>query len=103
MGCGQAVPGSAFPRPFDRIYRSDVLSKAWERVLLRRSPDHGEGTVVALVRSYRDTVRLLLCFVANDKKTKITKLNLQDLSFERVLGFLRYLEGDRRDHVRTRS
>jgi site-specific recombinase XerD len=63
----------------------------------------GKGLRVASVRSYRDTVRLLLCFVADDKKTKITKLNLQDLSFERILGFLRYLEGDRRNHVRTRN
>jgi integrase/recombinase XerD len=55
------------------------------------------------VRSYRDTIRLLLCFVADDKGTKITKLSLEDLSFERILGFLRYLEDDRRNHIRTRN
>ncbi|MGH6630326.1 MAG: hypothetical protein ACREB3_11405 [Burkholderiales bacterium] len=43
---------------------------------------------------------MLLCFVAQQKGTKITKLTLEDLSFERVLGFLRYLENDRRNHVR---
>jgi len=62
-----------------------------------------KGLRPASVRSYRDTIRLLLCFVASDRGTKITKLSLQDLSFERVLGFLRYLEGDRRNHVRTRN
>jgi len=61
------------------------------------------GLRPASVRSYRDTIRLLLCFVAADKKTKITKLAVEDLTFERMLGFLRYLEGDRHSHVRTRN
>jgi integrase/recombinase XerD len=61
------------------------------------------GLRPASVRSYRDTIRLLLCFVAADKKTKITKLTVEDLTFERVLGFLRYLEGDRHNHVRIRN
>lgn len=61
------------------------------------------GLRPASVRSYRDTIRLLLCFVAADKKTKITKLSIEDLTFERMLGFLRYLENDRHNHVRTRN
>jgi site-specific recombinase XerD len=62
-----------------------------------------KGLRPASVRSYRDTIRLLLCFVARDKGTKITKLKLEDLTFQRVLGFLRYLEEDRGNHVRTRN
>lgn len=62
-----------------------------------------KGLRPASVRSYRDTIRLLLCFVAQQNETKITKLTLEDLSFERVLGFLRYLENDRHNHVRTRN
>jgi len=62
-----------------------------------------KGLRPASVRSYRDTMRLLLRFVAADKGTKITKLNVGDLSFERVLGFLRYLEQDRGNHARTRN
>ena len=62
-----------------------------------------KGLRPATVRSYRDTIRLLLCFVAEDKGTKITKLSLEDLSFERVLGFLRHLEENRCNHVRTRN
>lgn len=62
-----------------------------------------KGLRPASVRSYRDTIRLLLCFVAEQQGTKITKLNVEDLSFERVLGFLRYLENDRHNHVRTRN
>lgn len=62
-----------------------------------------KGLRPASLRSYRDTIRLLLCFVAEDKGTKITKLNVEELTFERVLGFLRYLEDERGNHVRTRN
>ena len=62
-----------------------------------------KGLRPASVRSYRDTIRLLLCFTAEDKGTKITKLSIEDLSFERILGFLRYLEDDRANHARTRN
>jgi integrase/recombinase XerD len=62
-----------------------------------------KGLRPASIRSYRDTIRLLLCFVAQDKRTKITKLTVEDLSFERVLGFLRYLENERGNHARTRN
>jgi integrase/recombinase XerD len=61
------------------------------------------GLRPASIRSYRDTIRLLLCFIAEQKGTKITKLGLEDLSFEQVLGFLRYLEHDRHNHARTRN
>jgi integrase/recombinase XerD len=55
------------------------------------------------VRSYRDTIRLFLLFVAADRRCKITRLTVGDLTFERVVGFLRYLEQDRGNHVRTRN
>lgn len=62
-----------------------------------------KGLRPASVRSYRDTVRLLLVFVAADKGCKITRLALGDLTFERVAGFLRHLEQDRHNHIRTRN
>ncbi len=62
-----------------------------------------KGLRPASVRSYRDTIRLLLCFVAHDKGTRITRLHVDDLTFERVLGFLRYLETERSNHIRTRN
>ncbi len=62
-----------------------------------------KGLRPASVRSYRDTVRLLLVFVAADKGCKITRLGVEDLSFERVVGFLRHLEVERGNHVRTRN
>lgn len=62
-----------------------------------------KGLRSASVRSYRDTIRLLLGYLARDKQTRITKLTLGDLTFERVVGFLRYLEDERDNHVRTRN
>ncbi len=62
-----------------------------------------KGLRPASVRSYRDTIRLLLCFVADDKGTKITRLTVDDLTFERIVGFLRHLEHDRGNHTRTRN
>lgn len=62
-----------------------------------------KGLRPASVRSYRDTIRLLLGFVARDNKSRITKLAVGDLTFERVVGFLRYLEVERQNHVRTRN
>lgn len=62
-----------------------------------------KGLRPASVRSYRDTIRLLLCFVAGEKRKKITKLTVEDFSFEQILAFLRYLEHARANHVRTRN
>jgi integrase/recombinase XerD len=62
-----------------------------------------KGLRPASVRSYRDTIRMLLVFVAADKGCRITRLALDDLSFERVIGFLRHLEADRHNHIRTRN
>jgi len=62
-----------------------------------------KGLRPASVRSYRDTIRLLLLHLATDKRSKITRLTLGDLTFERVVGFLRHLEEDRANHIRTRN
>ena len=62
-----------------------------------------KGLRPASVRSYRDTMRLFLLFLAEQRRTKITRLGLEDLTFEVVLGFLRYLEDERGNHIRTRN
>ena len=62
-----------------------------------------KGLRPASVRSYRDTVRLFLLFTAADKGCKITRLTLSDLTFDRVVGFLRHLEQDRGNHASTRN
>jgi integrase/recombinase XerD len=62
-----------------------------------------KGLRPSSVRSYRDTIRLLLLFLAADKRSKITRLTVGDLTFERIVGFLRHLEQDRGNHIRTRN
>lgn len=62
-----------------------------------------KGLRPASIRSYRDTLRLFLQFVASEVRRKITRLALEDLTFERVKAFLQYLEGDRKNHIRTRN
>lgn len=62
-----------------------------------------KGLRLGSVRSYRDTMRLFLCFVTEQTHQPIARLSLQDLTFDRVLCFLKYLEQDRGNHARTRN
>lgn len=62
-----------------------------------------KGLQPASIRSYRDGLRLFLNYVATDMGRKISRLSLRDLTFERVLGFLRHLEEDRHNHISTRN
>jgi integrase/recombinase XerD len=62
-----------------------------------------KGLRPASVCSYRDTIRLLLLFLAADKRSKITRLTVGDLTFERIVAFIRHLEQDRGNHIRTRN
>lgn len=62
-----------------------------------------KGLRPSTIRSYRDTVRLYLLFVANDRHRAITRLLLDDLTFERTLAFLHHLENVRGNHPRTRN
>ena len=55
------------------------------------------------IRSYRDGLRLLLYFIARVARRPITRLALEDLSFERTLAFLKDLEETRGNHIRTRN
>lgn len=62
-----------------------------------------KGLSPASVRSYRDAVRLLLAFVAGQCRRQITRLAIEDLTAERVRGFLGHLEIERGNHIRTRN
>jgi integrase len=48
-------------------------------------------------------VRLFLLFVSADARRPISQLQIEDLTFERVLGFLQHLETTRHNHVATRN
>jgi integrase/recombinase XerD len=62
-----------------------------------------KGLRPTTVRSYRDTLRLFLGFLAQTTRRRITRLTLADLSVEHVLQFLRHLEEHRRNRIRTRN
>ena len=62
-----------------------------------------KGLRAGTVRSYRDTLRLFLIAVAADTKHGVSELRLEQLTFERVLDFLRNLELTRHNAVSTRN
>ena len=55
------------------------------------------------VRSYRDTLKLFLAYVASSRSRAITRLVLLDLSAQRVLDFLNMMEVTRGNRVSTRN
>lgn len=61
------------------------------------------GLRPASIRSYRDVLRLFLCFLAGQAGRAITRLSLEELTFERTLAFLKHLEETRANHIRTRN
>jgi len=62
-----------------------------------------KGLRQSSVRSYRDTLRLFLPFVANGTRRPISRLQLEELSLEQVLGFLRHMEQERHNSIPTRN
>jgi len=62
-----------------------------------------KGLRPASIRSYRDVLKLYLLFTAAGSKKKVSRLTLDDLTFESVLAFLRHLEVERKNGIRTRN
>lgn len=55
------------------------------------------------LKSYRDTLKLFVLFVAEKTGRKVSRLALTDLTCAQVLAFLQSLETERNNHVRTRN
>lgn len=55
------------------------------------------------VLSYRDTIKLLLCFAAERLHKSVDLLTVEDLNMEQVLAFLDYLESERDCTANTRN
>jgi site-specific recombinase XerD len=55
------------------------------------------------LRSYRDALLLLLQFAARDSKRPIERLEIADLTPERITRFLAFLEAERRNGIATRN
>ena len=64
---------------------------------------HLRGMSPHTLHSYRDSLVLLLRFVARERKRPIAELDLTDLDPPGILAFLRYLEQERNNSVSTRN
>ena len=62
-----------------------------------------QGVQPTTVRSYRDAIKLFLQFIATERRCKLTRLELADLTCDRVLQFLNYLEKERANAVASRN
>lgn len=62
-----------------------------------------KGLRPSSLKSYRDSLRLFLLFLAEKTGHKVSRLALADLTCSQVLAFLQSLETDRRNLVRTRN
>lgn len=62
-----------------------------------------KGLRPASVKSYRDTLKLFLVYIASACQRPITRLSLCDLTSERVLEFLRMIEVTRGNQAQTRN
>lgn len=61
------------------------------------------GLSLHTVRSYRDTLLLLLQFVSQDARRPVDKLEIKDLNAERITRFLSFLEVERGNGIATRN
>ena len=65
---------------------------------------HGtRGASRHTVLAYRDGIRLFLSFVADACSRQVADVRLDDLTVERVIGFLDHLETTRRNGIATRN
>ena len=55
------------------------------------------------ITSYRDTWRLFLRYVASTKNKTVSRLDLDDLTANEVLAFLKHCEEERKTSIRTRN
>lgn len=55
------------------------------------------------VLSYRDSLRLLLCFVASRRRVSVSDLDVEHLGPQEVIDFLHHLEHERRSTAATRN
>jgi len=77
---------------------ADLVTSFFTRYL-GTERDASEHTII----SYRDTFRLLLRHVSEQAGRPVARLTVEDLSPERILAFLDYLEQGRDNSIRTRN
>lgn len=55
------------------------------------------------IQSYRDVIKVFLCFLAERCRRRVSRVTIDDLSLELVQDFLNHLEQERGNHIRTRN
>jgi integrase/recombinase XerD len=84
---------TAFPNPLARALR-DFFADHLPRL---------RGMSAHTVLSYRDSLRLLLCFVAARRHGAVATLDVADLGPQEIIDFLHYLEHERQSTASTRN
>jgi len=79
----------------------DVLALALQRFLGDYLP-HQRAFSVHTIRSYRDSLKLLLLFVAGPKR-RVADLTIADLTPAKIIAFLDHLEAHRGNDATTRN
>ena len=82
---------------------SDNLLGPWVRRFLLEYVVSERNLARNTQKSYRDTLRLLLPFIAKCARRRIDQLRIEDLSAARVRAFLQYLEENRQCGAATRN
>jgi len=62
-----------------------------------------KGLSFNTIFSYRDAIKLLLCFAADHLKKTVDKLDIEDLDHSLILAFLNYIENERLCSATTRN
>src|SRR6266540_302558 len=94
--CHSAGPKGTTMKPVDPLFR---LVETFFREYLQGLRGASRHTVLA----YRDGLRLFFLFVADACARPVANLRLDDLTVERVKGFLGHLEATRRNGAATRN
>lgn len=81
--------------------KSNQLSAALRGFFHHYLP-HQKGASVHTIHSYRDSIKLLLLFLARDNGS-VNRLGFEDLNIDKLIAFLDHLESERHNSIGTRN
>ena len=55
------------------------------------------------IRSYKTTFQILITYLVEEKNMKLIDITFENVTKERILDFLNYLEGEKKNSIRTRN
>ena len=84
------------------VGRRDELLQQVE-LFFREYLQRTRGASLHTVFSYRDSLQLFFCYLADANGRDVSKLRLDDITESNVLAFLDHLESARRNSVATRN